>query len=111
MEDLNHFKYVLLSIFKYKVIYELMILERGYFSVCPSFNDSIPQLFSSTDSVHIFIITILSKGFLNIQWGLHGSYGLIWLMKSYVMPDLAFERPCTIGSSIAACWCLFVLFM
>ncbi|KAM7458264.1 hypothetical protein BLSTO_00974 [Blastocystis sp. subtype 1] len=36
------------------------------------------------------------------EWALHGSYGLIWLLKSYVMPDLAFEKDCTIGSSIAA---------
>ena len=39
---------------------------------------------------------------LILYWALHGSYGLIWLMKSYVMPDLAFEKPCTIGSSVAA---------
>lgn len=38
-----------------------------------------------------------------MEWALHGSYGLIWLLKSYVMPDLAFEKDCTIGSSIAAC--------
>ena len=89
---------------------KLIVVERRYFSVCPSFNGSFPQLLSSTGSVHIFATVFLSSGFLDIQWGLHGSYGLIWLMKSYVMPDLAFERPCTIGSSVAACWYLGVLF-
>ena len=42
---------------------------------------------------------------------LGGSYGLIWLMKSYLMPDLALERPCIIRSRVAACWHCFVLFM
>ena len=41
--------------------------------------------------------------FLHKYWALHGSYGFIWLLKSAVMPDPAFEKGCTIGSSIGAC--------
>ena len=29
---------------------------------------------------------------------MHGSYGLFWLLKDYVFPDMGFARPCTIAS-------------
>ena len=31
-----------------------------------------------------------------IYFGLHGSYGLMWILKSRIFPDTSWEKPCTI---------------
>ncbi len=31
---------------------------------------------------------------------LHGSYGLVWLLKDFAFPDRNWHRPCTIGSAL-----------
>ena len=52
---------------------------------------------------------LLFSGMYNVIFG--SSYELICLMKSYVMPDSAFERPGIIRSRVAACWHCFMLFI
>lgn len=35
-----------------------------------------------------------------VYLGLHGGYGLIWLIKDFAFPDRNWHRPCTIGSAL-----------
>ena len=53
-----------------------------------------------------FLIYIYSNYTIRsmIYLSLHGSYGLIWILKDYYFPDKTFDRKISLGSS------LFVLF-
>jgi protein-S-isoprenylcysteine O-methyltransferase Ste14 len=42
-----------------------------------------------------------------VYLGLHGSYGLIWLLKEWIFPDPGWQKRITVGGALNAC--LFVL--
>lgn len=58
----------------------------------------------------LFVLTLMAifDNWTTTAWvyaGLHGSYGLIWLLKDRVLPDPNWEKPVTIGGAISA-WVL-----
>ncbi len=58
----------------------------------------------------VLLLMVLSDNFSVAAWvylGLHGSYGLLWLLKHFAFPDPAWEQKVTFGAAINM-W-LFVL--
>ena len=56
-------------------------------------------------SLYVLALMLYYKNFNKTAWtylALHGTYGLIWLLKDKIFPDRSWERKSTILSSIAS---------
>ena len=39
-----------------------------------------------------------------IYLAMHGSYGILWALKSRIFPDTSWERPVSVGYGVLAAW-------
>lgn len=54
----------------------------------------------------VLALMVVWENFSPAAWlylGLHGSYGLVWLLKDRVLPDPGWERRITVGGAVASC--------
>ncbi len=49
----------------------------------------------------LFRSTVSTPGF--VYMGLHGGYGIIWLLKDLAIPDLRFRTVVSFGSAVGRC--------
>lgn len=74
----------------------------------------VVNLFKGATSFYVILLMFLFNNYslgMYLYLALHGSYGIVWLLKDGFFPDKTFDNKCTFGSIAAVSFLLLMYWM